>query len=63
MNSKEHTFVLIFDDNFIVVIEFSPEDPLHHEDEFVVRDVFIVNRDAADVIPKLDFDDQLPTQV
>lgn len=57
------TLILIFDGNFIVTLELAPEDSLHHQDKLIICDVFIVDRDAPDVVAQLGFDDQLPAQV
>lgn len=60
---KWHTFILVFDSDFVAAVELAAENALHHEQELVVGDVFIVDGDAADIIAQLSLDDQLPTQV
>lgn len=57
------TFILVFYGNLVVTLQLAPEDTLHHQHQLIVGDVFIMDRDASDVITQLGFNDQLPAQV
>lgn len=57
------TFILVFDGNLVVTLQLPPEDTLHHQHQLVISNVFVMDRDAPDVVAQLGFDDQLPAQV
>ena len=48
-----HTFILVLDEDVVVVVDVAAEDALHHQHELVVRDLLVVDRDAPDVVTKL----------
>lgn len=58
-----HTFIFVFNGNFIVTLQLASEDTLHHQHQLIVCDVFIMDRDASNVVTQLGFDDQLAAQV
>ena len=63
ISTPTHTFILVLDNYVIIGRQLAAVDTLHHQDQFVVRDVLIVDWDAANVVSQLNLDDQLATQV
>ena len=61
--TQTHTFIFVLDDNVIICGQFSAVNTLHHQDQFIIGDVLIVDGDAADVVPQLNLDDELAAQV
>lgn len=53
----------VFDEDVVRRLDLSLEDTLHHEHEFVVGDVFVVNGNSPHVLAQPHFYQQFPRQV
>ena len=57
------TFITVLESHIISVVQFALVDSLHHEQQLVVGDVFVVNGHAPDVVSQAGLDDQFPSQI